>query len=168
MATKKPSPAAWRERLARAGTYREAFSFDPARIKHPSAGWVAMFKDEFGMTDADFRVPVSQGDDPVVLASRPALDAVHRDAIAQIVGEENVEDSDYARVRYGHGKTVDENLALRVGSRPFRTSSCIRGTRAMSRRSWPTALNTRSRSCRTAPGRAPCWALVPSVAVSCW
>ena len=79
MATKKPSPAAWRERLARAGTYREAFSFDPARIKHPSAGWVAMFKDEFGMTDADFRVPVSQGDDPVVLASRPALDAVHRD-----------------------------------------------------------------------------------------
>ncbi len=115
MATKKPSPAAWRERLARAGTYREAFSFDPARIKHPSAGWVAMFKDEFGMTDADFRVPVSQGDDPVVLASRPALDAVHRDAIAQIVGEENVEDSDYARVRYGHGKTVDENLALRAG-----------------------------------------------------
>ena len=38
MATKKPSPVAWRERLARAGTYREAFSFDPARIKHLARG----------------------------------------------------------------------------------------------------------------------------------
>ena len=114
MATKKPSPA-WRERLARAGTYREAFSFDPARIKHPSAGWVAMFQEEFGMTDADFRVPVSQGDDAVSLDGRPGIDPAHRAAMEKIVGEDNVDDSDYARVRFGHGKTVDENLALRAG-----------------------------------------------------
>ena len=55
MATKKPSPA-WRERLARAGTYREAFSFDPARIKHPSAGWVAMAA---SMTPVDNRCPAT-------------------------------------------------------------------------------------------------------------
>ena len=102
MATKKPSPA-WRERLARAGTYREAFSFDPARIKHPSAGWVAMFQEEFGMTDADFRVPVSQGDDAVSLDGRPGIDPAHRAAMEKIVGEDNVDDSDYARVRFGHG-----------------------------------------------------------------
>ncbi|MEI2717413.1 MAG: hypothetical protein V9E98_10520 [Candidatus Nanopelagicales bacterium] len=117
MATKKPSPAAWRERLARAGTYREAFSFDPARIKHPSAGWVAMFKDEFGMTDADFRVAGVTGRRrlwSLDVPARPRSRSIAT-AIAQIVGEENVEDSDYARVRYGHGKTVDENLALRAG-----------------------------------------------------
>ncbi len=106
---------AWRETLARKGTYRDVFSFDPARIKHPSTGWVEMFKDEFGMTDADFVQPVSQGDDPVDLAGLPALDGVHRDALAAIVGVENVSDRDYDRVRYGHGKSLDENLALRAG-----------------------------------------------------
>ena len=115
MASKKEVQPSWREQLARAGSYRDVFSFDPARIKHPSAGWVAMFRDEFGMTDSDFRTPVSQGDDAVSLDGRPGIDPAHRAAMEKIVGEDNVDDSDYARVRFGHGKTVDENLALRAG-----------------------------------------------------
>ena len=110
----QPTPA-WRETLAGKGTYRDVFSFDPARIKHPSAGWVAMFQDEFGMTDADFRRPVSQGDQQVSLDGRPGLDPAHREAIAAIVGTDNISDSDYDRVRYGHGKSLDENVALRAG-----------------------------------------------------
>ena len=115
MASKKADSAAWREQFARAGSYRAAFRFEPERIKHPSAGWVAMFKQEFGMTDADFATPRSQGDDPVVLDSRPALAPEHREAIAAIVGDDNVADDDFSRVNYGHGKSVDENLALRAG-----------------------------------------------------
>ena len=115
MASKKSISPTWREHLARAGSYRAAFSFDPERIKHPSAGWVAMFQDEFGMADADFQRPRSQGDAPVSLGDRPGMDPQHRTAIAQIVGEGNVEDDDFSRVRYGHGKSLDENLALRAG-----------------------------------------------------
>ncbi len=115
MGSTKPTTPGWRETLARKGTYRDVFSFDPAKIKHPSAGWVAMFKAEFGMTDADFARPVSQGDAPVSLEGRPSLDLKHRVAIAEIVGETNVSDTDYDRVRYGHGKSLDENVALRAG-----------------------------------------------------
>jgi alkyldihydroxyacetonephosphate synthase len=115
MGSKDVTTPAWRETLARKGTYRDVFSFDPARIKHPSAGWVAMFKDEFGMTDADFRRPVSQGDEAVSIDGRPGLASEHREAIAAIVGSDNVSDSDFDRVRYGHGKSLDENVALRAG-----------------------------------------------------
>jgi alkyldihydroxyacetonephosphate synthase len=115
VASKKSISPTWREHLARAGSYRAAFSFDPERIKHPSAGWVAMFQDEFGMADADFQRPRSQGDAPVSLGDRPGMDPQHRTAIAHIVGEDNVEDDDFSRVRYGHGKSLDENLALRAG-----------------------------------------------------
>ena len=108
-----PQPQ-WRESLARPGSFRDVFSFDPAAIKHPSAGWVQMFKDEFGMTDADFAAPRSIGDAPVML-DRPGLAVEHRDAIAAIVGDENVSDTAFDRVRYGHGKTLDENVALRAG-----------------------------------------------------
>lgn len=112
---KKSVQPAWREEGAREGSYRAAFSFDPPGIKHPSAGWVQMFSEEFGMTDSDFAAPVSQGDESVTLAGRPGMDPEHRAAMVAIVGEDNVQDDDFSRVRYGHGKTLDENLALRAG-----------------------------------------------------
>ena len=44
--------------------------------------WQEMFKDEFGMSDADFARPLSQGDAAVSLDGRPGLDPAHREAIA--------------------------------------------------------------------------------------
>ncbi len=105
----------WREHPASAGTYRSVFTYDSERFKHPSAGWVQMFKDEFGMTDADFSRRRDEGDSPVEVAQPSALSTQHREAIAAMVGAENVADDDYSRVRYGHGKAVDEDLALRAG-----------------------------------------------------
>ena len=115
MARKEPRTPHCREANARTGSYRAAFSLDPTRFKHPSAGWVKMFKDEFGMTDADFVRPVSQGDEPVHLEAPAAIAPEHRAAIEAIVGAQNVSDDDFSRVKYGHGKTLDENLALRDG-----------------------------------------------------
>jgi len=115
VALRKSVQPAWRETGARPGTYRSVFALHPDRVKHPSAGWVAMFKEEFGMTDADFTAPRSQGDEPVSLDSPPRLDPAHRAAIVAIVGEDNVDDDDVSRVKYGHGKTIDEDLALRQG-----------------------------------------------------
>jgi alkyldihydroxyacetonephosphate synthase len=115
MAGKKAFQPNWREHPAREGSYRSVFAFDPARFKHPSAGWVQMFLDEFGMTEADFAAPKNSGDGIVHLDVPPRLDPRHREAIAAIVGEQNVADDDLSRVRYGHGKSVDEDLALRAG-----------------------------------------------------
>ncbi|HQR79267.1 MAG TPA: FAD-binding protein, partial [Actinomycetota bacterium] len=114
MAKKTVQPA-WRETKAREGSYRAAFRFEPPGIKHPSAGWVQMFKDEFGMTDTDFVAPRTQGDEQVTLDGRPGMGPEHRAAIVAIVGADNVQDDDFSRVRYGHGKALDENLALRAG-----------------------------------------------------
>ncbi len=112
-----PVPA-WRERGADEGTYRSVFAYDSTRVKHPSAGWVRMFKDEFGMTDTDFMTSGDQGDALVELAEPSRIDPRHRSAMVAIVGAENVADDDYSRVKYGHGKSVDEDLALRAGVAP--------------------------------------------------
>jgi alkyldihydroxyacetonephosphate synthase len=108
-----PKQPDWREDVARPGTFRTLFKYDPAKFKHPSAAWVAMFKQQFGMTDADFARPISGGDEQVTLAKRPALEARHRAALEAVVGKDNVADDDYSRVKYSHGKSIDENLALR-------------------------------------------------------
>ena len=105
----------WREDVPADRSYRSILKYDPNKFKHPSLAWYEMFKREFGMTDDDFRARRAGGDDPVVLGRTSAFaDAVVR-AIAAIVGPENVSTDDFDRVKFGHGKSVDENLALRRG-----------------------------------------------------
>lgn len=108
--TKQPR---WSETIPGVDSYRSIFKYVPNAFKHPSAGWYEMFKREFGMTDADFVVPQATGFEAVSLDRPPRLDAKHVAALVRIVGAENVAQDDYSRVRYGHGKTIDEDLALR-------------------------------------------------------
>ena len=105
----------WREDVPAAGTYRSIFKLDPNKFRHPSASWYEMFKSEFGMTDDDFRKPGPSGDEQVVVARQCALSDEQVNAFRNIVGAENVSTDDYSRVKYGHGKSVDEDLALRKG-----------------------------------------------------
>jgi len=105
----------WREDVPPEGTYRALIKYDPRKFKHPSRAWYEMFKRDFGMTDDDFRTLRPGGDAPVVLERRCALSDVQVQAFADIVGRENVSSDGYERVKYGHGKSVDENLALRRG-----------------------------------------------------
>lgn len=74
-----------------------------------------MFKEEFGLSDADFRQRQPGGDSDVVVRHESRLDARHVDAFAAIVGRENVSVDGYDRVKFGHGKAIEENLALRRG-----------------------------------------------------
>ena len=115
MARKGSFRPAWREDVPRPGTWRTIFKYGLDRFEHPSDAWVEMFEAEFGMTDADFATPSAGGDDLVVLARPSGLDARHREALARMVGPENVSGDDYSRVRFGSGKSVDEDLALRAG-----------------------------------------------------
>jgi alkyldihydroxyacetonephosphate synthase len=115
MASKGAFRPAWREDIPKPGTYRTIFKYAPDEFTHPPDAWVEMFKAEFGMTEADFARPLAGGDEPVRLASPPRLQARHRRALAAIVGPDNVADDAYSRVKYGSGKSLDEDLALRAG-----------------------------------------------------
>ncbi|MCL4468973.1 MAG: FAD-binding oxidoreductase [Deltaproteobacteria bacterium] len=104
---------AWREDIPADGTYRSIFKYDPKKFSHPSAAWYEMFKKEFGMTDEDFKKRRPGGDERVVLQRKPGLSDSHINAFIGIVGKDNVAADDYSRVRYGHGKSLDEDLAMR-------------------------------------------------------
>ncbi|MBI2391878.1 MAG: FAD-binding oxidoreductase [Deltaproteobacteria bacterium] len=113
---KKPQPS-WREDVAAPGTFRSILKYDPNKFKHPSHGWVEAFKSEFGMTDEDFQGKAKRpgGDQPVRLEQPIALAREQIDAFRNMLGGDNVAADDYSRVRYGHGKALEENLDLRKG-----------------------------------------------------
>lgn len=115
MSAEKPFQPAWREDVPGERSYRSILKYDPRKFKHPSPAWYEMFKQEFGLSDEDFRQRQPGGDETVVAAHPSRLDPVHAKALADIVGPDNVSSDDYQRVRFGHGKSVDENLALRRG-----------------------------------------------------
>ena len=71
-----------------------------------------------------------------------------------LLGDENVSDDVYARLRVSYGKTMFDALRLRERTRwsTFLTSFCTRATATMSRRSCATATNRRFHSIRSAPG----------------
>ena len=105
----------WREDVPAADSYRSVYMFDPNRFKHPSRAWYEMFKQEFGLTDDDFKTRKPTGDEPVRLDRKSALSADQVNAFKRMVGDENVADDDYSRVKYSHGKSMDEDLDLRKG-----------------------------------------------------
>jgi len=104
---------AWRDDVPAAGTYRSIFKYDPHKFKHPSRAWFEMFKSEFGMTDDDFRKRQPGGDEQVRIDHPITLTAGQIKAFRDMVGETNVATDDYSRVKFSHGKSLDENLSLR-------------------------------------------------------
>ena len=107
---------AWREDTPGPRSYRSVLKYDPTKFKHPSPAWYEMFKREFAMTDDDFRQQRPGGDAEVVLDRACTLSEGQVQAFAEIVGRENVSTDAFDRVKFGHGKSVDENLALRRGT----------------------------------------------------
>ena len=106
----------WSEQPPGKGTFRAIFKYgDPNTFKHPSEKWYAMLKEEFGMTDGDFRHKHGEGREPVVLDRPTGLSAGQIDALSDIVGRENTTTDVYQRARYAYGKTVEEMMELGQG-----------------------------------------------------
>ncbi len=106
----------WTEQAPKPGTIRSIVKYgDPHHFKHPSDAWVKMMQREFHMSDADFSVKQHEGDEQVVLDRPPALKPEQVEALAAIVGRENVALDDYSRVKYSSAKTSEEVLELRQG-----------------------------------------------------
>lgn len=115
MADKLEFTPQWRNEPAREGTYREALMFTADAHSHPSDAWVSMFLDEFGIAEADFVPNFPDGDRPIENVPPTEMSEKHRKALADIVGLENISDTDRDRVKFGHGKSIDEDIALRLG-----------------------------------------------------
>lgn len=103
----------WRNDVPADNSYRSIFKYDPHKFKHPSRAWFEMFKAEFGMTDDDFRQRQPGGDEPVSIDHPIALSAERINDFRTMIGEANVATDDYSRVKFSHGKSLDENLSLR-------------------------------------------------------
>lgn len=112
---RKPFVPEWREAPPRAGTYRAILKWGaPDAFKHPSRGWYEMFREEFGLTDDDFRHRRDEGDEPVEVGAPTSLPPSHLDALRNIVGTENVSTDPYSRLKHSKGKSQEEILQLRT------------------------------------------------------
>ena len=97
------------------GSYRSIFKWgDPEEYKHPNSKLYELMKEEFDLTDEDFRNPRRVGDEKVELHDRPVtLDSRHLKWFEKLLGREWVSTGDYDRVRYSCGKTIEEAMELR-------------------------------------------------------
>ncbi len=106
----------WSEKAPAPGTYRSIAKYgDPNAFKHPSDAWVRMMQAEFGLAESHFARKQSEGNEPVALGRPPRLAASKIEALARIVGAENVSTDDYSRAKYATGKTSEEILETRQG-----------------------------------------------------
>lgn len=106
----------WTEQPPLPGTYRSIFKYgDPRHFKHPSDAWVKMMKEEFHLSDDDFKTKFKEGLEPVQINRPLKLKPSQIEHIQSLVGRENVQTDDYSRVKYASGKTTEEMLELRLG-----------------------------------------------------
>jgi len=107
----------WRTTPPEPGSWRSIFKWGaPDGFKHPNAKLYALLKETFGLTDDSFNAPVDTGDELVTLSGKaPAIAPETVAAFTAISGEANVSVSDYDRVKYSTGKTMEEIYALRDG-----------------------------------------------------
>ncbi len=114
MTAKTDFKPAWTEKPPAKKSYRSVFKWgSPDEFKHPSHAWYQMLKDTFDMTDADFKKPRFEGNEPVAISRKIRLTKTQITRITDIVGKRNVAVDDFSRVKYSHGKTVDEAMELR-------------------------------------------------------
>jgi len=106
----------WVEEAPPEGSYRSIFKWgDPNAFKHPNQRLYVMMKQEFGLSDADFKTTLKPGYEPVKCEIPIRLSDGQISVFKGIVGEENVSTDDYSRVKYANGKTMEELLKLRNG-----------------------------------------------------
>jgi len=95
-------------------SYRSAFKWGaPDGFKHPNPRLYALMKDVFDLDDEHFRVPQKLGLEEVVAEAPISLTEEQVASFRRIVGEENVSDDVYERLRVSYGKTMIDALRLR-------------------------------------------------------
>ena len=63
----------WSDEAPEAGSYRSVFKWgDPSGFKHPNRKLYRYMKEQFRLSDDDFRVRVKEGREPVTLSGMPS------------------------------------------------------------------------------------------------
>jgi len=106
----------WTDRPPPRGSFRSIFKWGaPDGFKHPNERLYALLKRELNLTDADFASKTHAGRETVTGTAAPALTPDRIAALEAIVGADNVDRDDFARVKYSTGKTSEEAMQLRRG-----------------------------------------------------
>jgi alkyldihydroxyacetonephosphate synthase len=106
----------WIHEPPAAASYRSIFKWgDPKGFKHPNRHLYTLLKETLGMSDADFQQKQTLGNTEVRLDRPSSLPVDYVQRLAEMVGEENISLSDYQRVKFASGKTVEEIWQLRQG-----------------------------------------------------
>ena len=106
----------WTNTAPKPGTFRSIFKWgSPEGFKHPNRRLYETLKEKFGMGDEDFQKKVFEGNETVTCDTPVRLKPEQISRFKKIVGEDNISSSDYDRLRYSTGKTVEEAMKLRQG-----------------------------------------------------
>lgn len=105
----------WVKEAAPKDSYRSIFRWgDPDFVKYPKESLYKMIKEKFKMTDEDFKCYDGDiGMEKVELGRPCRLDKAHIEALADIVGKDNITAEDYPRLAVAYGKTGYDALRLR-------------------------------------------------------
>ena len=104
----------WFEGKLPARSYRSAFKWGaPDGFKHPNPRLYALMKETFGLADADFREPQKLGLEEVRAEAPVSLPDAQVEFFRALLGDENVSDDVYDRLRVSYGKTMIDALRLR-------------------------------------------------------
>ena len=107
----------WTDKPPKPGTARSIFKWGaPDGFKHPNHRLYEAIKERFDMKDDDFRKKIDEGNEPVSCSTGTRLETIQIERFKEIAGPDNVSVSDYDRVRYSTGKTMEETLKLRQGA----------------------------------------------------
>ncbi len=107
---------AWEDRPPPPGSFRSIFKWGaPDGFKHPNARLFALLKKELQLTDRDFAEKELPGNAAAAVDTRPVIAPEKVAALTAIVGADNVDTGDFARVKFSTGKTSEEAMQLRRG-----------------------------------------------------
>jgi len=107
---------AWTDRPPPLGSFRSIFKWGaPEGFKHPNARLFALLKKALALTDRDFAEKQFTGNATVAGLPRPTLAPAQIAALTAIVGADNADSGDFARVKFSTGQTAEEAMCLRRG-----------------------------------------------------
>lgn len=102
------------EKVAQPRSYRSLFRWgDPEFYKNPKENLYKLCKEEFNLSDDDFREPMELGLEEVKFDIPCNIAEKHLKALKEIVGEDDVTQDDYERVFVSYGKTMLDIMRLR-------------------------------------------------------
>jgi alkyldihydroxyacetonephosphate synthase len=117
----KPAPfrPPWREQPPPPGSWRALFKWgDPGQFQHPGDRLYQMLKAALALGDEDFRRPRLAGLEPAAAPVPSRLAAGLRAELEAMLGPENVQTGDQARLAAACGKGMLDLLRLRRGIAP--------------------------------------------------